>query len=47
MTISLPVCALITITAIILMVVLESWGDIQKWRQKRWEEKCKRRKIIV
>jgi hypothetical protein len=29
------------------LIVLESWGDIKKWRAKRWEEKCKRRKIII
>jgi hypothetical protein len=44
---SLIIIGLVTILAIILMLVVESWDDIQKWRDKRWEEKCKRRKIII
>jgi hypothetical protein len=44
---SLIIVGLVTILAIILMVVIESWDDIQQWRDKKWEEKCKRRKIII
>jgi hypothetical protein len=47
MTIDLLTASGLTLIGIVGLIVLESWGDIKKWRAKRWEEKCKRRKIII
>jgi hypothetical protein len=38
---------LITLFAIAGMLLLENWGDIQRWRDRKWEEKCNRRKFII
>jgi len=45
--IELWLAGIVTIFFCALMIVLEHWGDIQKWRDKRLQEKINRRKIII
>ena len=38
---------MITVLALAGMLVLENWADIKRSRDRKWEEKINRRKIIV
>ena len=41
------ICLVLTGIGCVGLVLIESWSDIKRLRDDRWEKKCNKKKIVI